>query len=111
MNGPSPQCAVLSFLCLSDVVLQPSEYFDLGHEISEVNRRVDRQFLPKSLPRSQLKLVARHGQLLGALLDLVVRLLVTLAIVPNHLILALSEHQERANAFRCFRINHELSYE
>ncbi|GFZ09551.1 hypothetical protein Acr_21g0001500 [Actinidia rufa] len=82
-----------------------------GTEIPEFGRRVEHQVLPKSLPKSQPELIARHCQLLEALLDLIVRLLVTLAIVPNRLILALLKHQERANAFWCFRINLELSYE
>ena len=88
-----------SFLHLLNVVLQPGEHLDPGHEVPEVSWTVERQVFPEPLPRSRPEFVTHHCQLLGALLDLVVYLPVSFVVVPDCLVLALSECQQVTYAF------------
>ena len=69
------------FLFLPYVVLHLGEHLDPGHEVLEVGWRVERQILLESLPKSQSELVTHHCQLLGALFNLVVDLLILLAVI------------------------------
>ncbi|GFZ00994.1 hypothetical protein Acr_14g0006290 [Actinidia rufa] len=55
-------------LSLLDIVLQPREHLDPGHEVQEIGWKVEYQVLLEPLPKSQLELIACHHQLLGAFL-------------------------------------------
>lgn len=79
----SPGCYPYSFLCMSDIILQLSERFDLEHEVLKVGLRVECHVLLKSLPGNQSMLVAHHCQLFRELLNLVVSLLVSLVAVSD----------------------------
>ena len=63
-------------LSLLDIILQLGEHLYPGYEVLEVSWRVECQVLPEPLTKSHPELIARHRQLLGAFLNLVLHFLI-----------------------------------